>query len=85
MKINLLFFIGSGLITLLFACKPNVRANETSVVYANASDFVCGMKVKPEFTDTCHYDGKVYAFCSASCKEEFQANPVSFLSQETGH
>lgn len=85
MKINLLFFIGSGLITLFFACKPNVGSNEATVVYANETDFVCGMKVQPEYTDTCHYDGKIYAFCSASCKEEFKANPVSYLSQDTGH
>jgi YHS domain-containing protein len=76
---------GLCFISLLFACQHNNRETHTTVVYANETDFVCGMKVQPEFTDTCHYDGKVYAFCSASCKEEFQSNPVSYLSQDTGH
>ncbi len=82
---KILFSIGFCLISLLFAYKQKARETLTTMVYANETDFICGMKVQPEYTDTCHYDGKVYAFCSASCKEEFQVNHVSFLNKETGH
>lgn len=62
--------------------QPNSGAANTSSAarFANETDFICDMKVKPEFEDTCHYKGKVYAFCSESCKETFQGNPEKYLA-----
>ncbi len=48
--------------------------------FANATDFVCGMKVTAEYEDTCHYQGKAYGFCSASCKEAFLEEPDKYLA-----
>lgn len=81
---NILFTTITGLAALFFACKQGGSPNPAAATFANETDFVCGMKVKPEFTDTCHYQGKVYAFCSESCKDEFKANPESFLSKAGG-
>lgn len=79
------FSIGAALLFAFAssACKQKTPAN-TAISFANTTDFACGMKVQADYTDTCHYQGKVYAFCSASCKEEFQANPESFLNKEAG-
>ncbi len=71
----------AGLAIVFFACNQGGGANPAAATFANRTDPVCGMEVKPEFTDTCHYQGKVYAFCSESCKDEFKANPESFLSK----
>ena len=47
-----------------------------------AKDPVCGMQVdekKPGATSD--YQGKIYYFCSASCKRAFENNPKRFVSQ----
>jgi YHS domain-containing protein len=80
------FSLCLGLIALLFACKQKApEASAATVEYANKIDYICGMEVQAEYTDTCHYKGKVYAFCSESCKEEFQASPETYLSMEDNH
>ena len=51
-------------------------------VIAMAKDPVCGMQVdekKPGATS--NYEGKIYYFCSASCKRAFENNPKRFVSQ----
>jgi YHS domain-containing protein len=48
----------------------------------NKVDFICDMVVTPEFTDTCFYKGKLYAFCSAYCKEKFLETPEKFLQKK---
>lgn len=89
MNYKLPFLFTSGILFLLFACnQPNNTNQVNSAVtpvaeakFANENDFVCGMKVLPDYTDTCHYQGKVYGFCSQSCKEEFQAAPETYLKK----
>jgi YHS domain-containing protein len=47
-----------------------------------AKDPVCGMQVdekKPGATS--NYQGKIYYFCSPSCKRAFENNPVRFVKQ----
>ncbi len=51
-----------------------------STSFANETDYICGMAVRPTFTDTCTHAGKTYAFCSAGCKEEFLKNPDKYLA-----
>lgn len=42
-------------------------------------DPICGMKVNLEKTKhTSTYQGKVYGFCSESCKEEFDKSPYKY-------
>lgn len=69
---------------LLFACKQKAPAISAATAFANETDYICGMKVQADWTDTCHYKGKVYAFCGESCKEEFVTAPESFLNKEKG-
>lgn len=83
---KMLFPLFVGLFMLLAACKQKSSQTQTTtaqaaVTFANETDYICGMKVQPEFTDTCYYNGKVYGFCSESCKDEFKANPESFLNK----
>ncbi|HEY3293931.1 MAG TPA: YHS domain-containing protein [bacterium] len=47
-------------------------------------DPVCGMEVDPlSAMYTATYKDETYYFCSASCKEKFQANPESFAGGGT--
>lgn len=85
MNRNILFSAVLVFSTLLSACKQGATSNQnqsqTTTVFANETDFICGMKVQADYTDTCQYKGKTYAFCSESCKAEFQAAPESFLNK----
>lgn len=46
-------------------------------------DPVCGMNVETENAQyTAEYLGKTYYFCSASCKSDFEQNPVYYLYGE---
>ncbi len=73
-------FLATSMVGFLFACK-NKSVQTTSVKFANETDYICGMTVTPEYTDTCHYNGKVYAFCCEMCKNEFAANPETYLKK----
>ncbi len=57
----------------------NPKQTATATPYANDKDLVCGMPVSSEVRDTVHYNGKVYGFCSASCKKKFTKNPEKYL------
>jgi putative intracellular protease/amidase/YHS domain-containing protein len=48
--------------------------------FDNAKDFVCGMPLTTDISDTANYKGKVYGFCSKSCKGEFKKKPASYLA-----
>ncbi|MBX9779683.1 MAG: DJ-1/PfpI family protein [Chitinophagaceae bacterium] len=50
--------------------------------FNNAKDFVCGMPVKAGVSDTVHYKGKVFGFCSKECKDEFLKTPSNYLSKK---
>jgi YHS domain-containing protein len=55
-------------------------ASYTATTTSTAVDPVCHMTVnKSTAKFTSVYNGKTYYFCSASCKETFDANPASFL------
>lgn len=45
----------------------------------NTLDPICEMDTKEFLSDTIHYQGKVYGFCSPSCKEEFAKNPTQYI------
>ena len=49
-------------------------------------DPVCHMDVDATaIAGTSEYGGKPYAFCSAGCKRDFDANPDAVLQAETVH
>lgn len=42
-------------------------------------DVVCGMQIDPaKAAGTSQFEGKLYYFCSASCKAKFDANPKQY-------
>lgn len=41
------------------------------IVLASDIDPVCHMSVKDGYADTTMYEGKIYGFCAAMCKESF--------------
>jgi YHS domain-containing protein len=45
-------------------------------------DLVCGMDVDPASAEArSEHQGETYYFCSASCKETFDANPARYIGQ----
>ena len=50
--------------------------------FAMKIDPSCQMPLKKgEISDTATYQGKLYGFCGAGCKEEFLKNPGQYLNQ----
>lgn len=72
-------------LALLSACKQNkAKSPETAAAtfqLANTIDPICDMKVDNTVEDTAHYHGKIYGFCSSSCKESFQAEPTKYVKE----
>jgi hypothetical protein len=80
-----------GLCVLVFtACKDEEKKVEMPIAIAdtakftpsmvvNTKDFACGMPVTAGISDTCHYEGKAYGFCSTECKNEFLKDPKKYL------
>jgi YHS domain-containing protein len=58
----------------------NTGAHYANVQFAVDKDLVCEMPVKSGVSDTVHYNGGVYGFCSATCKEDFKKDPASYLT-----
>lgn len=85
MQYKIFFTLTLAFLALAMACKGKAPAAQANIAFDNDIDYACGMKVQPEFTDTLHYNGKVFGFCSESCKDEFKANPESFLNNKAGN
>lgn len=45
------------------------------------TDPVCGMTVATKGAKSNVYNGSVYYFCSADCRDKFEASPTSFLAR----
>ena len=56
--------------------KPKTDLKNVKVV--NTEDPICHMKTAGYLTDTVHYKGKQYGFCSDLCKKEFKKNPKKY-------
>jgi YHS domain-containing protein len=54
--------------------------NYTPEMVVNKKDYTCGMPTTAGISDTCHYEGNAYGFCSAECKAEFQKDPAAVLA-----
>jgi YHS domain-containing protein len=48
----------------------------------NKIDLSCGMPLTSGIGDTCHYNGKVYGFCSKECKDEFVKDPAGGIKEK---
>ena len=84
--------VTSLIITALFACKQQeekkaempvaqtdtIKYNPAMVV--NEKNYACGMPVTAGISDTSHYEGKAYGFCSTECKNEFLKDPKKYLA-----
>lgn len=57
-----------------------VKYNPDMVV--NEKDYTCGMPVTAGISDTCHYDGKAYGFCSSECMAEFKKDPAAAIAKK---
>ena len=42
-------------------------------------DIVCGMEIKKDNPLSSVYNGKTYYFCNQNCKDNFNANPTTYL------
>ncbi|SMC50419.1 YHS domain-containing protein [Moheibacter sediminis] len=81
--------------TSIFSCKEKqeqieVKNADEHIMHAsqnldvkvdNKIDPICEMETAGHVSDTIHYDGKIYGFCSSGCKEEFSKNPQQYLSK----
>ena len=52
------------------------------VEFASKKDVACGMLLTAGVTDTAHYNGKIYGFCSKECKTDFLKTPEAFLASK---
>jgi YHS domain-containing protein len=59
-----------------------VKAKYTVNMVDNKIDLSCGMPLTAGIEDTCHYNGKVYGFCSKECKDEFLKNPAGAIKEK---
>lgn len=67
--------------TSTMAAKPKESLpGYTAEMLDSKKDHVCGMPVSAGITDTAHYKGKAYGFCSKECKDEFVKAPDKYLS-----
>jgi len=80
--------------TAIISCNQNkeieIKQADEQMVYQakgldvkvdNKIDPVCEMDIDQHLSDTIHYAGKIYGFCSSGCKETFAQNPETFLSK----
>ena len=58
------------------------EAKYTPDMVANTKDYTCGMPVTAGISDTCHYEGKAYGFCSAECMAEFKKDPAGNIAKK---
>lgn len=83
-------------ITVFFSCakkEASLVTETTSLIdpenplnklkYDNKIDFYCKMDItKYGVSDTTHYKGKLYGFCSTMCKHEFLMKPEGYLAKQ---
>lgn len=58
------------------------EAKYTPDMVVNEKDYTCGMPVTAGISDTCHYEGKAYGFCSAECMAEFKKDPAGNIAKK---
>lgn len=56
-----------------------LKPDFSSVKFALSKDPSCGMSLKMGLSDTAHYKGKIYGFCSDECRNKFLKKPESYV------
>lgn len=55
----------------------------TTSILSDKKDHSCGMTLQEgQIADTTTYNGKVYGFCAAVCKEDFLNDPEATLNKK---
>ena len=57
-------------------------AKYTPDMVVNKKDYACGMPVTAGISDTCHYEGKAYGFCSPECMADFKKDPAAAIAKK---
>jgi YHS domain-containing protein len=52
--------------------KEEPQLDIANIHFATQTDTTCHMPLTAGVTDTLHYKGKIYGFCSAACKHAFE-------------
>ncbi|MEY4203685.1 MAG: hypothetical protein RL013_1388 [Bacteroidota bacterium] len=64
------------------ATQTNTQASAPATyTLANTVDPICDMTVDNTVEDTAHYNGKIYGFCGAHCKESFKEDPAKYVKE----
>jgi YHS domain-containing protein len=56
------------------------EANYKDIIFDSKKDLICGMPTSAGISDTAHFMGKIYGFCSKECKDEFYKNPSAYVA-----
>ena len=62
--------------------KTAAAAKYTPDMVVNEKDYTCGMPVTAGISDTCHYEGKAYGFCSPECMADFKKDPAAAIAKK---
>jgi len=65
--------------TMKMGHTPRVDTAFRQVKFDSKYDLSCGMPLTAGLTDTAHYEGKVYGFCSPECKSDFEKHADSLV------
>jgi YHS domain-containing protein len=60
------------------------RGSVPAVLHDQVTDPVCGMSVRTSAAKTSAYLGRVYYFCSQTCREKFEAAPDAYSKAGNG-
>ena len=68
--------MGPGAAALIGTTPRLARARPGLSLQSMAIDPVCGMEIEEaQAPATTEFEGRMYYFCSESCRDEFEANP----------
>ena len=79
-----LFLAGRFFVMMRFGCGAHImghgqhHAAMQALQLENDTDPVCGMSVKTTTAKTAAWQGRVYHFCSRTCREKFEATPATY-------
>jgi YHS domain-containing protein len=54
------------------------KGNFSTVRFTKETDPICSMNLADGIADTAHYEGKIFGFCTAGCKDKFKQAPAFY-------
>jgi YHS domain-containing protein len=93
--VSLGLFAAALFLMVRFGCGRHIMGHATSHAHAGAHggggasslaaskdvDPVCGMSVDRSSANTATFQGKIYYFCSDSCRRKFEASPAAYTAK----